>query len=72
MTSITHETVRRHLSAADLEAQTIAALPARQALSLVNADLAAPINAAVALNALSDNSAAVAQARQTAPITQHM
>ena len=72
MTSITHETVRRDLSAADLEAQTIATLPAREALSLVNADLAAPVNAALGLNVLSDNSVAIAQARQTAPITQHI
>ena len=65
------ESARREPSAADLEAQTIAALPAREALSLVNANIAAPINAAVALNVLSDNSVAVAQATQTAPITQH-
>ena len=70
MTNITLDTVRREPSAADLEAQTIAALPAREALSLVNANIAAPINAAVALNVLSDNSVAVAQATQTAPITQ--
>ena len=70
--SNTLESVRPELSAADLEAQTIAALPARAALSLVNANVAAPINAALALNVLSDNSAAVAQAQQTAPITQHI
>ena len=46
-------------------------LPERAAMSLVNANVAAPINAAVALNALSDGSTAVAQATQTAPITQH-
>jgi hypothetical protein len=45
-------------------------LPERAAMSLINANLAAPINAAVALNALSDNSTAVANAVQTAPITQ--
>jgi hypothetical protein len=45
-------------------------IPDREAMSLVNANVAAPINAAVALNALSDNSTAVAQATQTAPITQ--
>jgi hypothetical protein len=45
-------------------------LPERAAMSLVNANLAAPINAAVALNALSDNSTAIASATQTAPITQ--
>ena len=39
-------------------------------MSLVNANLAAPINAAVAANVLSDNSVAYADATQTAPITQ--
>ena len=45
-------------------------LPERAAMSLVNANLAAPINAALALNVLSDNSTALAGAMQTAPITQ--
>jgi hypothetical protein len=45
-------------------------LPERAAMSLINANLAAPINAAIALNALSDNSVAYANASQTAPITQ--
>jgi hypothetical protein len=45
-------------------------LPERAAMSLINANVAAPINAAVALNALSDNSAAIATATQTATIDQ--
>ena len=45
-------------------------LPERAAMSLVNANLAIPINAAVAANVLSDNSIAIANAPQTAPITQ--
>jgi hypothetical protein len=45
-------------------------LPERAAMSLINANVAAPINAAVALNALSDNSTAIANAHQTAPIDQ--
>ena len=45
-------------------------LPERAAMSLINANVAAPVNAAVALNALSDGSTAVAEATQTAPITQ--
>ncbi len=45
-------------------------LPERAAMSLINANVAAPINAAVALNALSDNSTAYANAEQTADITQ--
>ena len=45
-------------------------LPERAALSLINANLAAPVNAAVALNVASDNSIAYANAEQTADITQ--
>jgi hypothetical protein len=45
-------------------------LPERAAMSLINANVAAPVNAAVALNALSDNSVAIANAEQTADITQ--
>jgi hypothetical protein len=45
-------------------------LPERAAMSLVNANVAAPINAAVALNALSDNSTAIANATQSGDITQ--
>jgi hypothetical protein len=45
-------------------------LPERAAMSLINANVAAPINAAVALNVLSDSSVAYANAEQTAPITQ--
>jgi hypothetical protein len=45
-------------------------LPERAAMSLINANVAAPINAAVALNALSDDSVAVANATQDADITQ--
>jgi predicted peroxiredoxin len=46
-------------------------LPERAAMSLINANVAAPVNAAVALNALSDGSTAAAVATQNAPITQH-
>jgi hypothetical protein len=45
-------------------------LPERAAMSLINANVAAPINAAVAANVLSDNSIAYANAQQTAPIVQ--
>ena len=45
-------------------------LPERAAMSLVNANVAAPINAALALNVLSDSSVAYANAQQVAPITQ--
>lgn len=46
------------------------ALPERAAMSLINANIAAPINAALALNVLSDNSTAYASATQIADITQ--
>jgi hypothetical protein len=45
-------------------------LPERAAMSLINANVAAPINAALALNVLSDGSTAVASATQTGDITQ--
>jgi hypothetical protein len=45
-------------------------LPERAAMSLVNANLAIPINAAVAANVLSDNAVAYANAAQTANIDQ--
>ena len=54
----------------ELDEQTVDALPERAAMSLVNANIAAPINAALALNVLSDSSVAYANAVQTAPITQ--
>jgi len=60
---------RRELTRAEIEAQAVD-LPDREAMSLVNANLAAPINLAAALNVLSDNSTAVAAAQQVAPINQ--
>jgi hypothetical protein len=40
-------------------------LPEREAMSLVDANVAAPVNAAAALNVLSDDSTAVADAEQS-------
>jgi hypothetical protein len=54
----------------ELEEQDAAELPDREEMSLINANIAAPINAAVAANVLSDNSVAYADAEQTAPISQ--
>jgi hypothetical protein len=45
-------------------------LPERAAMSLVNANVAIPINAAVAANVLSDNATAIAAAEQGTPINQ--
>jgi hypothetical protein len=58
------------LSKEELAAQDAEQLPDREQMSLINANLAAPINAAVAANVLSDGSMAYANAQQTAPITQ--
>jgi hypothetical protein len=60
----------RKLSREELNELAGEELPERAAMSLINANVAAPINAAVALNALSDNSAAIANAQQTADIDQ--
>jgi hypothetical protein len=46
------------------------ALPERAAMSLINANVAAPVNAALALNVLSDSSVAYANAEQIADIDQ--
>jgi len=62
--------VEQEISNEELEAESGEALPDREAMSLVNANLAAPINAAVAANVLSDNSTAWANAQQDAPIDQ--
>jgi hypothetical protein len=45
-------------------------LPERAAMSLINANIAAPVNAAVAANILSDNSVAYANAEQDVDIDQ--
>ncbi len=45
-------------------------LPEREQMSLVNANIAIPVNAAVAANVLSDGSIAYADATQTTPIDQ--
>jgi hypothetical protein len=60
----------RQLSHEELNALAGEELPERAAMSLINANVAAPVNAAVALNALSDGSTAYANAEQTANITQ--
>ncbi|HEV7886904.1 MAG TPA: hypothetical protein VGO92_05040, partial [Acidimicrobiales bacterium] len=58
------------LTDSEIEQEAGEELPDREAMSLINANLAAPVNAAVAANVLSDNSVAYANAEQTAPITQ--
>ena len=60
----------RKLTREELDELAGEALPERAAMSLINANVAAPVNLAAALNVLSDNSVAIANAQQTAPITQ--
>src|SRR5207248_3044585 len=59
------------LSNEELEAQQGEQLPDREQMSLINANFSAPVNAAVALNVLSDSSTAYANAIQTNEIIQH-
>jgi hypothetical protein len=61
----------RKLTREELDKITGEPLPERAAMSLINANLAAPINAAIAANVLSDNSIAYANAEQNVDITQH-
>ena len=61
---------QQELSEEELQAQEAAELPDREAMSLISANLAAPINAAIAANVLSDNSTATAGAIQDTPINQ--
>lgn len=58
------------LSTEELEQQAGEQLPEREEMSLINANVAAPVSAAVALNALSDDSTAYANGEQTADIDQ--
>jgi hypothetical protein len=62
--------VSEELTSEELDEQGGEQLPDREAMSLINANVAAPVNAAVALNALSDDATAVANAEQTADIDQ--
>lgn len=58
------------LSSEELSQQGSEELPEREEMSLINANLAAPVNAAVAANVLSDDAVAIANAEQTADIDQ--
>ena len=66
------EEIQKHdeLTNEELEAQGAEQLPDREAMSLLNANLAAPVNAAVAANVLSDDSTATATATQDVTIDQ--
>ncbi len=67
---MTEETRPAELTDEELAQQGGEELPDREAMSLINANLAAPVNAAVAANILSDGSVAYANAEQDVDITQ--
>ncbi len=54
----------------EIENESGEQLPDREAMSLLNLNVAAPVNAAVAANVLSDDSVAYANAEQSATIIQ--
>ena len=60
----------RQLSREELSQLAGEELPERAAMSLINANLAIPVNAAIAANVLSDGSVAWADAQQQTPIDQ--
>ena len=64
------ESEYRQLSREELNELAGEELPERAAMSLINANLAIPVNAAIAANVLSDGSVAWADATQQTPIDQ--
>ncbi len=58
------------LSPEELDSASGEQLPEREQMSLVNANVAVPVNAAVAANVLSDGATAYADAAQIADIDQ--
>jgi hypothetical protein len=64
------EREQREMTDEELEQQNAAELPDREAMSLINANVAIPINAAIAANVLSDGSNAGAGATQAGNIGQ--
>jgi hypothetical protein len=65
-----HPQEYRPLTREELDELAGEQLPERAAMSLINANIAAPVNAAVAANVLSDNSVAYANAEQDVTIDQ--
>ena len=60
----------KELSLQELDAQRAEFLPQRETLDLISSNIAAPVNAAVALNVLTSDSVAYANATQTVTILQ--
>jgi hypothetical protein len=67
---VTKRKTRDELAAEELEQQNGEELPERAAMSLIDANVAAPVDAAAALNVLNDDSTAVANAEQATDIDQ--
>ena len=67
---MTEERTTQELSQEELEQHDSEQLPEREEMSLINANVAAPVNAAVAANILSDGSTAYANAEQDVEIDQ--
>jgi len=65
-----HEPEPEELSEEELEQEGGEELPDREAMSLVNANIAIPVNAAIAANVLSDGAIAYADATQAPEIDQ--
>ena len=60
----------RRVTKEELDSLAGETLPERAAMSLINANIAIPVNAAVAANVLSDGAIAYADATQDTPIDQ--
>jgi hypothetical protein len=67
---MTEQQVYKPLTREELNAMAGEELPERAAMSLVNANVAIPVNAAIAANVLSDGAIAYADATQDTPIDQ--
>ncbi|HYN98584.1 MAG TPA: hypothetical protein VEU28_02810 [Actinomycetota bacterium] len=63
-------TEAQEMTPEELADQTSEQLPEREEMALINANIAIPVNAAVAANVLSDGSIAYANAEQNVDITQ--
>jgi hypothetical protein len=67
---MTEKRTTGEMSKEELEAEMGRELSDREAMSLVNANIAIPINAAIAANVLSDQAIAYAEAAQAPDIDQ--
>ena len=63
-------TEAQEMTPEELADQTSEQLPDREEMALINANIAIPVNAAVAANVLSDGSTAIADAQQQALLDQ--